>query len=196
LAARAAANPDLELILVLPLMPEDAFVEDEPNIATRHGQFLREKNTDLLFEAFGDRIGIYCMQMPRDDVLPDPEQAEPEDIIENTVYIHAKTLVCDDRIAIIGSANLNGRSLVTDTETAIAWRGGSAVRDYRVELWKHALELDTTDWTSDHLARWNKIARVNARREAGERTGFIVPFPRRHLDAHARHSWLVPDELV
>ncbi|WP_099867348.1 phospholipase D-like domain-containing protein [Pararhizobium haloflavum] len=198
LADRATANKKLELILVLPLIPEDAFVEEEPNIATRHGQYLREKNTDLLYDAFGKRIGIYSMQMPRDDILPDPEKDDADDIIKNTIYIHAKTLVCDDKTAIIGSANLNERSLVTDTETAIVWRdlAGTRVRDYRVLLWQHALDMDTSDWTSDHLSQWNRIAKANAKGDADERQGFIVTFPRRHLDAHARRSWLVPDELV
>lgn len=196
LARRAREQKRLELILLLPLMPEDAFVEDEPNIATRHGQYLREKNTDLIFEAFGERVGIFSMQMPRDDKLPDPERAEPEEIIENTVYIHAKTMVCDDKTAIIGSANLNGRSLLTDTETAIAWRGEKSVRDYRLKLWKHALDLDTSDWDTDYLARWKSIAKKNAEEDAASRQGFIIPLPRRHLDAHAKYSWIVPDELV
>ena len=196
LAKRARENKALELILVLPLVPEDAFVEDEPNIATRHGQYLREKNTDILYDAFGDRLGIYCMQMPRDDELPDPEEDDPEEIIENTIYIHAKTLICDDKLAIIGSANLNDRSLVTDTETAIIWRGGNSVKRYRVKLWQHALDMDTSRWTKDHLKRWNEIARRNAKGTAQDRQGFIVPLPRGDLDAHARKSWLVPDELV
>lgn len=196
LAARARENKKLELMLVLPLLPEDAFVEDEPNVATRHGQYLREKNTDLLYEAFGDRLGIYAMQMPREDRLPDPEKDDPDEIVENTIYIHAKTLVCDDRVAIIGSANLNERSMMTDTETGIAWRGGHSVKDYRVLLWKHALDLDTSDWTSEHLAKWNRIARANAGGTAEERQGFIVPLPRADLDAYAKRSWIVPDELV
>lgn len=196
LAARAKENEALELILVLPLMPEDAFVEDEPNIATRHGQYLREKNTDLLYEAFGSRLGIYAMQMPHEDRLPDPETADPSEIIRNTVYIHSKTLICDDEIAIIGSANLNDRSMRTDTETGIVWRGRDCVKRYRVMLWKHALDRDTSDWTTGHLEKWRSVARANAGGRAEERQGFIVPLPRRHLDAHARRSWLVPDELV
>ncbi len=136
------------------------------------------------------------MQMPREDRLPDPEKDDPDEIIENTIYIHAKTLVCDDRVAIIGSANLNERSIMTDTETGIAWRGGHSVKDYRVLLWKHALDLDTSDWTSEHLAKWNRIARANAGGTAEERQGFIVPLPRADLDAYAKRSWIVPDELV
>jgi phosphatidylserine/phosphatidylglycerophosphate/cardiolipin synthase-like enzyme len=196
LSKRAKQKKQLELLMVLPLIPEDAFVEDEPNIATRHGQYLREKNTDMLYDAFGDRLGIYCMQMPRDDKLPDPEEDDPDEIIKNTIYIHAKTMVCDDKIAIIGSANLNDRSLVTDTETAIAWRGADSVKKFRVRLWEHALDMDTSKWTSEHLKRWNGIALKNAKGTAEERQGFIVPLPRHHLDAHAKKSWLVPDELV
>jgi phosphatidylserine/phosphatidylglycerophosphate/cardiolipin synthase-like enzyme len=196
LAKRARENRKLELILVLPLMAEDAFVEDEPNIATRHGQYLQEKNTDILRDAFGSRLGIFAMQMPRQKDLPDPEEDEAEEIIENTIYIHAKTLVCDDHTAIIGSANLNDRSLLIDTETAILWQDETAVRDYRVALWQHALDLDTSDWDGSFLKRWKAIAKANAKGDPDERSGFAVPFPKRHLDAHARKSWLVPDELV
>jgi len=76
------------------------------------------------------------------------------------IYVHAKTLVIDDRYAVIGTANINRRSMTTDTEIGIAVVdstidnakiGGRSVqvcrfaREYRRQLWQEHLGIPGDD---------------------------------------------------
>jgi len=79
-------------------------------------------------------------------------------LIQESVYIHAKLLIVDDRVAIIGSANINDRSLLgtRDSESAVFvegndWPsvlGGSARKvsqfcsTLRRQLWQDLLSLE------------------------------------------------------
>jgi len=51
----------------------------------------------------------------------DDKEAEKENFVQEELYIHAKTLIADDRVVICGSANLNDRSQLGyhDSELAI-----------------------------------------------------------------------------
>ncbi|KAF8456421.1 hypothetical protein BDZ91DRAFT_686048 [Kalaharituber pfeilii] len=74
----------------------------------------------------------------------------PEDaLVTEQLYIHAKCMVVDDRIAIIGSANINERSMlgnrdsevaaiVRDTDTIMSTMAG---KPYRVNKFAHTLRL-------------------------------------------------------
>lgn len=59
--------------------------------------------------------------------------------------LHAKTLIVDDEIAIIGSANVNQRSFTVDSETSVIVFDDSAkvdrnfARVFRIVNWKHFL---------------------------------------------------------
>jgi len=75
------------------------------------------------------------------------------------VFVHSKVLVVDDRVAILGSANLNDRSLVgySDSELgAVLWDhdddGGKvgAVKDLRLRLWRQYLGL-AGDGSTDYM---------------------------------------------
>jgi phosphatidylserine/phosphatidylglycerophosphate/cardiolipin synthase-like enzyme len=57
------------------------------------------------------------------------------------VYVHSKVLVADDTWSIVGSANLNGRSMAGDTELGVLVHGCATARRLRLGLW------------SEHLAR-------------------------------------------
>lgn len=70
-------------------------------------------------------------------------------LVTEQLYIHAKCMVVDDRIAIIGSANINERSMlgnrdsevaaiVRDTDTVMSTMAG---RPYRVGKFPHTLRL-------------------------------------------------------
>lgn len=74
----------------------------------------------------------------------------PDDaLVTEQLYIHAKCMVVDDRIAIIGSANINERSMlgnrdsevaaiVRDTDTIMSTMAG---KPYRVGKFAHSLRL-------------------------------------------------------
>lgn len=61
------------------------------------------------------------------------------------IFVHSKVLVVDDRVAVIGSANVNDRSFVgfSDSEIgAIMWDGGDgSIREFRLRLWRQFLGL-------------------------------------------------------
>ncbi len=72
------------------------------------------------------------------------------------IYVHAKTMIVDDRYAAIGSTNINRRSHTTDSELQVAVVGGMPVsatidggaqmvrpfaRNLRLRLWKEHLGL-------------------------------------------------------
>jgi phosphatidylserine/phosphatidylglycerophosphate/cardiolipin synthase-like enzyme len=76
------------------------------------------------------------------------------------IYIHSKTMIIDDRYAVIGTANMNRRSMSTDTEIAIAvvdgdvedstMKGGTLqvnrfAKNYRMQLWEEHLGVSNDD---------------------------------------------------
>ncbi len=50
-------------------------------------------------------------------------------------YIHSKTYVCDDRFAVVGSINMDYRSLYLSHENAVWLADGPAVADIRDDYW-------------------------------------------------------------
>lgn len=54
---------------------------------------------------------------PRDDIH---EKQEASDYVTEELYIHGKLLIADDRVVIMGSANLNDRSQCGDRDSEIA----------------------------------------------------------------------------
>jgi phosphatidylserine/phosphatidylglycerophosphate/cardiolipin synthase-like enzyme/uncharacterized membrane protein YdjX (TVP38/TMEM64 family) len=87
-----------------------------------------------------DRLGVYW---------PTLAGGDEEDVHENAVYVHAKTLVVDDQLLRIGSANLANRSMGLDSELdASIWieeddaEARDAVAHYRRRLLAYLLSVD------------------------------------------------------
>ena len=194
LLERAKQNERLEVMVLLPLVPEEALVPGEPDIATKHGQHLQNEWLTRLREEIGARFGVFTLLRdgPAD---PDPV-SHPKRTERDLVYVHAKVMVVDAALAIIGSPNLNDRSMLTDTETAIAWREPPAVKRFQDRLWHHALGIDAADWQSPFVEKWATHANRNARLPAAQRRGFVVPMTESAASAHAEPSLVVPDELI
>jgi phosphatidylserine/phosphatidylglycerophosphate/cardiolipin synthase-like enzyme len=84
------------------------------------------------------------------------------------IYVHAKVAVIDDEWFTVGSANLNERGLMTDSEINVIARDPSLARDLRLRLWAEHLGMsreeieqrDTLDLI-DHV--WPNQAARNAR---------------------------------
>ena len=89
------------------------------------------------------------------------------------IFVHSKVLIVDDRIAVIGSANVNDRSFVgySDSELgAILWDDGDgSIRDFRLRLWRQLLGLpdgNTDDLVAEPASEtafdvWSEAARDN-----------------------------------
>jgi len=41
-------------------------------------------------------------------------------LVTEIIYVHSKMIIIDDRIAVIGSANINDRSLMGDRDSELA----------------------------------------------------------------------------
>ena len=65
------------------------------------------------------------------------------------LYVHAKVAITDDRVTIIGSANLNEHSLFNDTEMCVVTHDPELARDTRCRLWAEHLECAIEDLASD-----------------------------------------------
>ena len=194
LLERAKQKEQLEILVILPLVPEDTLVPGEPNAATKQGQHLQKKWLDLLGQEIGQRFGLFTLLRdgPAD---PDPIN-HPKRTERDIVYVHAKVMVVDATMAIIGSANLNDRSMLTDTETAIAWHEPPAVKRFQDRLWHHALGMDVSDWQSAFVKKWSAHAVRNAELPAAQRCGFVVPMTASAAAAYAESSLVVPAELI
>lgn len=57
------------------------------------------------------------------------------------IYVHGKISIVDDEWFSIGSANLNGRGLATDTEMNVQSIAPDVARDVRVRLWAEHLSM-------------------------------------------------------
>ena len=60
-------------------------------------------------------------------------------------YVHAKVAIIDDAWFTIGSANLNTRGLVTDSEINVVARDEDVARRLRTQLWSEHLRLPLDD---------------------------------------------------
>ncbi|MFL6163770.1 MAG: phospholipase D family protein [Jatrophihabitantaceae bacterium] len=90
---------ELRLIAVIPLFPDqDGRFSLAPNLIGR------ARALDLLYQAGGERVGVYGIVNER----------------QVPIYVHAKACVIDDLWACVGSDNLNRRSWTHDSELACA----------------------------------------------------------------------------
>ena len=82
--------------------------------------------------------------------------------VTEQIYVHSKLLIADDRVAILGSANINDRSQIgnRDSELAVVISGGEPqqsmlngcspqpicpeVQKLRIDLWRKLFALDVT----------------------------------------------------
>ena len=194
LLQRAQHNEQLELIVLLPIVPEEALVDGEPDIATKQGQYLQNKWLSLLREKIGSRFGAFTLL--RDGPAAPDLVNRPKRTERDIVYVHAKVMVIDEDLAIIGSANLNDRSMLTDTETAIAWRERDAVKHFRNRLWRHALGMEVSDREGLYVEMWSAQATRNADLPASKRQGFVMPMPEAIAGVYAEQSLTIPSELI
>jgi phosphatidylserine/phosphatidylglycerophosphate/cardiolipin synthase-like enzyme len=131
-ASSLAANPDLELIAVVPRYPDvDGRFSLPPNLVGR------EQAIEACRAADPARVHIF-----------DVENHEG-----TPVYVHAKVCVIDDVWATVGSDNLNRRSWTHDSELSCAVLDdtGEFARDLRLRLMREHLDLDADGSRDDGL---------------------------------------------
>ncbi|KAI9011006.1 hypothetical protein CLU79DRAFT_839416 [Phycomyces nitens] len=85
---------------------------------------------------------------------------DAKDYVSELVYIHDKIMIVDDRLVLVGSANINDRSqlgnrdsevamLIEDTDMIPSYMNAKFAHSLRMQLWKEHLGLlDFDGWTA------------------------------------------------
>ncbi len=156
--------PDLKVICVL------ASGTDIPGALGQYGLYMRRQFLETLAPdgKYGDASGVYPYHLWQDPAtLPNTATAQ-------SIYVHTKILLIDDRYVAIGSANLNKRSMTSDSELQIAIvddetvDGGLNVagpgtvyvsvcrfaQDLRRKLWTEHLGKESPVNVTEALALW------------------------------------------
>lgn len=109
--------PDLKVILVL------ASGTDIPGALGQYGLYLRRQFLETLAPDgnYGNAGRVYPYHLWQDPATLLPDQTA------QMIYVHTKILLIDDRYVAIGSANLNKRSMTSDSELQIAVIDGETV---------------------------------------------------------------------
>lgn len=196
IAARGQAKPDLFVIAMLPVVPFRSMEKGRIDRAAAHGLALQEEALKRIGRAFGDRLAVYTLVHDE----PDHEDGSLEKLNNGKlIYIHSKLLIADDRRAVAGSANFNGRSFGCDSELSFEWRDPEAIRAFRQRLWMQFLgnPEDGRNWEpGEFMDRWSQIAQQNASCAPEERQGFAVPYATHPKARGVRRHWLIPDDLL
>jgi len=100
------------------------------------------------------------------------------------VYIHSKLMVIDDAFITLGSANMNQRSMLTDSEINIATDDHAKAKDLRQRIWGRLAgeELDGGDGGPKKIAAtfgdWQELMNANdsRKKEGKPLVGFLCTF--------------------
>ncbi|ROU03757.1 phospholipase D family protein [Histidinibacterium lentulum] len=177
LARRGARQPDLGLIVVLPSAPEELAFQDARGMDMRFGEHLQARCLEILRRAFGDRLTVVSPAQTR-GAAPDGTRAvlcgAP------VIYVHSKVSIFDDRLAVVSSANLNGRSHHWDTELGVALTDRAQILHLRDRVMRHWLPPDPDPALLDPATApkaWRDLAKANRDTQPARRTGYLLPYP-------------------
>jgi phosphatidylserine/phosphatidylglycerophosphate/cardiolipin synthase-like enzyme len=94
-------------------------------------------------------------------VAPD---SPPDNWLE--VYIHSKLMIVDDVFTTLGSANINERSMSSDSELNICVEDPAVAKPLRRQLWDlHTGENSSTDDMTKNFDEWMKKLLINKERQ-------------------------------
>lgn len=123
---RDAARPKLDVVIVLPHKPER--FKEEVTIGVPQALLLRVLHRAAAEHGHG--LGIYNVV-----------SGTSADGAPLYVYIHAKVVIVDDRLLIVGSANLTNRSMTIDSEIVAVYEAASGDRALRNAIRRARLRL-------------------------------------------------------
>ena len=131
-----------------------------------------------------------------DDILVSTDDAEIAAVAVDagaSVPFLRPAALADDHTGIVGSANLNGRSLRWDTEASIRFDTESIITELRrslARIWLGETEADIT-----RAATWRKLAERNAALPPERRQGFALPYPLEKVRRFSRLLPILPDDM-
>ena len=189
LAAAARRNPALNLVLLLPSEPERIAFDGNRDPGARHEQALQRRCIAICRRAFGPRMALVSPAQPVRAGEADERPLRGAPI----VYVHSKITIIDDTLAIVGSANLNGRSMRWDTEASVMSTRAddvSALRERLGNLW-----LRTAARRFEEAQVWREVAEANAAQAPSGRDGFLLPYPAARAARFSLYLPVMPDEM-
>jgi len=167
----------------------------------------RKKQDDDNFDAqVTDYLNFYCLATREttegSEATRAPREKSQEEVLHQSrrhlVYVHSKMMIVDDAVVLVGSANVNQRSLdgTRDTEISQAcWQPGYCatkdsvprgdVHGFRLHCWGHLMGCVDDSFRDpsslDCVRRVNSIATENyecfINDEACDMTSSLVPYP-------------------
>ena len=173
--------PSLRVVVVVPRTPDrNGAVTGPPHRVGQHELF------DRVTAAGGERVAVFDLE--NDHGTP--------------IYVHAKVVVIDDVLALVGSDNMNRRSWTHDSELSISVLdderddrepldpGGDGdgarrfARDLRLRLWREHLGVDGDEGLVDPGAGFDRLRAAADTLDAWHRDGRRGPRPQGHLRWH------------
>lgn len=195
LAQAARKNPDVNLVMILPAAPEEIAFDEQLRLPERMGEHLQFECLDTIHQAFGRRATVLSPVRQVPSASNNRDQLHGAQII----YVHSKVLIIDNALCIIGSANLNGRSMKWDTEAAVECTDTTAIRTLSGAVLRHWLPENPAEvfFEITEMAKtWRTLADDNAQRSPKHRQGFLVPYDPSPAKEAGMPLPGIPDELV
>ena len=93
----------------------------------------------------------------------------PAGPIADLIYVHAKVAVIDDRLLIVGSANLNDHSMFNDTEAALVTDDAELATATRHRLWAEHLECSLAEASGDAAELIDQVWRPRCEEQSRRR---------------------------
>lgn len=164
--AKHSANQEFHVYIVLPMFPEG-----KPASSSMQGvRYLQWETVKYMLRALADAgvrwkdfLSFYCLGRCDGVSQPTRSSERKKNVLDNQrymIYVHSKFMIVDDKYIIVGSANLNDRSLAGNGDTEIAtlisategdWLNtdGSSktIREFRLRLWAEHLGFRGNDET-------------------------------------------------
>ncbi|MGY9046006.1 hypothetical protein P775_17510 [Puniceibacterium antarcticum] len=190
LARAAAREPDLNCIIILPPQPDRVLFDGDTGWDARHAEALQLRALEKIRDAFGDRV---AMISPAKTAAA--EKGEAEVYGAGPIYIHAKVMLIDEDFGLVGSANLNGRSLHWDTEASVLFRNADTIRDMRQRFALKWLAEESEGQDITRAEIWSRTAEANKLRAPQDRTSFALPYPFRRVRRFSRHLPILPSDM-
>lgn len=140
------------VVVVLPISPEGNFQDRSVRLVMHYqrcsidrGKFSLMKQLEARFQdvQISQYLSFYGLRTFDPAVLD--AKGRPRTM---QIYVHSKLLICDDRVMIIGSANINDRSLSGNRDSEICLRveepvgcGSNSIQSFRRRLWANYLAV-------------------------------------------------------
>lgn len=178
-AVQRHAGTAFRIVIVLPARAYD-------------GKGDNDKHVDTLRKADKGRsiVSVYCPYASGANAGTLPFTYRP-------TYVHAKVGIIDDEWLLIGSANLNDRGLITDSEIVAVAHDPALARRTRIDLWTEHLALprEQVEAAEPHTlvdGAWRDRAARNARIiKEGDRP--LLGAIHRYEPGHMPGSWFLDD---